>query len=157
MPDSEPASPVDAEATAEPIVPDDDAVLRRLSDSRPAMVFVDPLTGDQRPTSGAFAVKPHEDGVSVYREQLLTASGLGVPDVVVAPSNLVVRLTVADVRAVTPLDVQNDLWPTDVPDPGHPRNGAHALIVGWDGLGRNPRRAAQRALAEAPSLSFIYP
>jgi len=151
------ASPVDAGSTAETTVPDDDAVLRRLSDNSPAMVYVDPLTGAQRPSTGAFALKRGEDGVSVYREQLLTAAGLGVRDVVVAPSNLVVRLTVADVRAVPPLDVRNDLWPTDVPDPSHPRNGAHALIVGWDGLGKNPRKAAQRALVEAPSLSFIYP
>lgn len=132
-------------------------MLRRLSDNSPAMVYVDPLTGAQRPSTGAFALKRGEDGVSVYGEQLLTAAGLGVRDVVVAPSNLVVRLTVGDVRAAPPLDVRNDLWPTDVPDPRHPRNGAHALIVGWDGLGKNPRKAAQRALVEAPSLSFIYP
>lgn len=148
---------MDAGITAETTVPDEDAVLRRLSDNSPAMVYVDPLTGAQRPSTGAFALKRGEDGVSVYGEQLLTAAGLGVRDVVVAPSNLVVRLTVGDVRAAPPLDVRNDLWPTDVPDPRHPRNGAHALIVGWDGLGKNPRKAAQRALVEAPSLSFIYP
>lgn len=156
---SEGASPPAADAgdTAETTVPGDDAILRRLSDNSPAMVYVDPLTGEPRPTTGAFAPKRGEDGVSVYREQLLTSAGLGVGDVVVAPTNLVVRLTVADVRAVPPLDVRDDLWPTDVPDPRHPRNGAHALIVGWDGLGKNPRKAAQRALVEAPSLSFIYP
>jgi len=151
------ASSVDAGSTAATTVPDDDAVLRRLSDNSPAMVYVDPLTGTQRPSTGAFALKRGEDGVSVYREKLLAAAGLGVGDVVVAPSNLVVRLTVADVRAVPPLNVRNDLWPTDVPDPSHPRNGAHALIVGRDALGKNPRKAAQRALVEAPSLSFIYP
>lgn len=146
-----------SEAAAETIVPDDDAVLRRLSDSSPPMLYIDSLTGDQRPTTGAFAPKRGEDGVSVYREQLLTQAGLSVADVITAPANLVVRLTVADVRAAPPLDVQDDRWPQDAPDPGHPRNGAHALIVGWDGLGKSARRAAQLALVNAPSLRFIYP
>jgi hypothetical protein len=157
VPESGATFPAQAAATAELKVPDDDAVLRRLSDNSPAMVYVDPLTGDQWPTTGAFALKRGEDGVSVYRERLLTAAGLGVRDVLIAPTNLVVRLTVADVRAVPPLDVRDDRWPTDAPDASHPRNGAHALIVGLDGLGKSPRKAAQRALVEAPSLSFVYP
>lgn len=138
-------------------VPDDDAIYRRLSDSSPAMVFVDPLTGDRRPSTGAFRIKPDEDGVSVYREQLLRAAGLTAADVVTAPLNLVVRLEVADVRAIPPLDVHDDRWPADVPDPAHPRNGAHALIVGWHGLGKNARRERQLKLVSAPSLQFVYP
>lgn len=148
---------MDGEASAETVVPDDDAVVRRLSDSSPAMLYIDPLTGDRRPTTGAFAPRRGEDGVSVYREQLLSEAGLSVADIVTAPTNLVVRLTVADVRAVPPLDVRDDRWPQDVPDPGHPRNGAHALIVGWDGLGKSTRRAVQLALVNARSLRFIYP
>ena len=121
------------------------------------MVFVDPLTGDRRPTTGAFRAKPDEDGVSVYREQLLVAAGLTAADVVTAPLNVVVSLGVDDVRAIPPLDVHDDNWPADVPDPTHPRNGAHALIVGWDGLGKSARRERQLALVNAPSLQFVYP
>lgn len=138
-------------------VPDDDAVYRRLSDSSPAMVFVDPLTGDRRPSTGAFRIKPGEDGVSVYREQLLTAAGLTAADVVTTPLNLVVSLAVTDVRAISPLDVRDDRWPRGVPDPTHPRNGAHALIVGWHGLGKNARRERQLKLVNAPSLTFVHP
>jgi hypothetical protein len=138
-------------------VPDDDAVDRRLSDSGPAMVFVDPLTGDRRPSTGAFRIKPDEDGVSVKCEQLLTAAGLTAADIVVARLNLVVSLAVTDVRAISPLDVRDDRWPPDVPDPTHPRNGAHALIVGWHGLGKNARRERQLKLVNAPSLTFVYP
>lgn len=121
------------------------------------MVYVDPLTGDRRPTSGAFAVKPGEDGLSVYREHLLTASGLTVADVVTAAQNLVVSLAVHDIRSTPPLDVRDDPWPPDVPEPAHPRNGAHALIVGWEELSRSERRARQLALVNAPSLYFAYP
>jgi hypothetical protein len=138
-------------------VPDDDAVYRRLSDSSPAMVYVDPLTGDRRPTTGAFAVKPGEDGLSVYREQLLAASGLTAAHVVTAAQNLVVSLAVRDIRSTPPLDVRDDPWPVDVPEPAHPRNGAHSLIVGWDELSRSERRARQLALVNAPSLQFVYP
>lgn len=138
-------------------VPDDDAVYRRLSDSSPAMVYVDPLTGERRPTTGAFLAKRDEDGVSVYREQLLVAAGLGPADVVTASHNLVVSVGVADVRSVTPLDVRDDPWPGDVPDPTHARNAAHALVVGWTGLSKSQRRERQLALVNAPSLTFVYP
>jgi hypothetical protein len=138
-------------------VPDDDAVYRRLSDSSPAMVYVDPVTGERRPTTGAFLAKRDEDGVSVYREQLLVAAGLGPADVVTASQNLVVSVGVADVRSVTPLDVRDDPWPGDVPDPTHPRNAAHALVVGWIGLSKSQRRERQLALVNAPSLTFVYP
>lgn len=157
MPGSKAASGGDARSEVDDRVPDSDAVLRRLYDSSPNWVYEDPETGERRPSSGAFAPKRDEDGVSVYREQLLAAAGLTAAAVTTSSGNLVVRLAVADVRAVPPLDVRNDLWPTGVPDPGHPRNGAHALIVGWGGLGRNRRRAAQVALVSAPSLRFVYP
>lgn len=138
-------------------VPDDDSVYRRLSDSGPAMLFVDPLTGERRPSTGVFRVKPDEDGVSVYREQLLHAAGLTAADVVVAPQNLVVSLAVGDIRSLAPLDVRDDRWPKDVPEPQHPRNGAHALIVGWTGLTKSQRRECQHGLVTAPSLAFVYP
>lgn len=84
------------------------------------MVYADPLTGERRPTTGAFKVKPGEDGLSVYREQLLAASGLTAADVVTAARHLVVGLAVRDIRSTPPLDVRDDPWPPDVPDPTHP-------------------------------------
>lgn len=138
-------------------VPDEDAVYRRVPHSKPDYLYLDPLTGDRCLTDGAFRFKPGEDGVSVYREQLLFAAGLGAADVVTKPANLVVRLGVMDVRSVRPLDVRNDPWPSGVPDPEHPRHGAHGLIIGWSGLDKSQRRACQHALVVAPSLQFVYP
>ena len=52
-------------------------------------------------------------------------SSLGVSRV---PQNLVVRLPITAVRSVDPLDVADDPWPNDVPDPDNPAYVAHALI-----------------------------
>lgn len=145
----------EAEERENPAVPDHDRALRRLSDSGPNMIAVDVLTGDRRPSSGAF--KPDEDGVSVFREAVLAASQLTSADVITSPQNLVVALSVAEVRTISPLDVRDDPWPVDVPDPAHPRYAAHALITGWGGLGKSERRRRQQELTRLPSLAFIYP
>ena len=142
-------------ASDDPSIDDDDRLYRRLSDNGPNMIAVDVLTGDRRPTSGAF--KPDDDGVSVYRESLLQQASLSAADVVRAPQNLVVALPVGAVRSIRPLGVRDDPWPTRIPDEDHPRNAAHALINGWDGLSTSERRRRQKALAELPSLEFIYP
>ena len=135
-------------------IPDDEELNRRLSDESPNMVVVDALSGARRPSSGAF--KPDDDGVSVYREGVLRSRGLTAADLVVRPGNLVVSLPVGAVRAIS-LGVRDDPWPRGIPDPDHPRNAAHALIVGWDGLGKSARRQRQRALSELPSLRFVFP
>lgn len=141
----------------DPAIPDEDSVLRRLSDSGPNMVTIDLATGVCRPTSGAFRCKPDEDGVSVYRESVLAAAGLTAAALVKAPQNLVLSLGIAEVRSRAHLGVGNDPWPQDVDEPDHPRNAAHALIVGWTGLTKSQRRERQVALATLPSLRFIYP
>jgi hypothetical protein len=133
----------------------DELVLRRLSDSGPSMIAMDLLTGKRRPTSGAF--KPDSDGVSVYREIKLRADGLGAIDLIKEPQNVVVGLAVGEVRSFAQLGVRDDPWPVDIAEPDHPRNGAHALIVGWQGLSNNQRRGRQKALANLPSLRFVYP
>lgn len=74
-----------------------------------------------------------------------------------APQNLVVNLAVGDIRSLVPLDVRDDPWPQDVPEPQHPRNGAHALIVGWAGLTKSQRKEPQHSLVIARSLRFVYP
>lgn len=139
----------------DPAIADDDRLYRRLSDSSPNMIAVDVLTGARRPSSGAF--KPDDDGVSVYRESLLQRDSLEAVDVVRAPQNLVVALPVGAVRSIRPLGVRDDPWPTGIPNEDHPRNAAHALIKGWNGLSTGERRRRQRALAALPSIEFIYP
>jgi hypothetical protein len=141
---------------ADPGIPDEDSVLRRLSDSGPNMVVVDQLTGARRPSSGAF--KPDVDGVSVYRRSRLVAKRLTEADLVRAPQNLVVELGIGEIRCLARLDVKDDPWPADtLVEPRHPRQAAHALIVGWDGLSRGEKRARQQTLAALPSLRFVYP
>ena len=123
-------------------LPDDDAVYRRLSDTGPSMVYIDPVTGEQRPTSGAF--KPDADGVSVYSKTAMAAVGVELSDLFVRAGNVVVELPVAAVRASEqPLDAVADPWPADIPEPDHPRNAAHALVVGFDGLTKGQRKRAQ--------------
>lgn len=136
----------------DPAIPGAETVYRRLSDSGPSMIAVDAITQDRRPTSGAF--KPDGDGVSVYRETKLRAAGLAAVDLVREPQNVVVGLVVREVRSLH-LGVRDDEWPSDVDDPRHPRNGAHAVIVGWQSLSTNERRERQRALSRLPSLQFV--
>lgn len=136
----------------DPRIPDTDALYRRLSDSRPSMVAVDLETGARRPSSGAF--KPDEDGVSVYRRGLLTVTGLGPDDVVRHPLNLVVSVDVRDVRSIG-LGARDDPWPSDIDEPDHPRNAAHALITGLERLSRGERKHRQKALVALPSITFV--
>ena len=142
-------------ATDDPHIPDDDSLYRRLSDSSPNMVVVDAVTGERRPSSGAF--KPDADGVSVYREAKLRDAGLGPADVAKSPWNLVVSVGVADVRSLRPLGIRDDPWPPDIDEPDHPKNTAHALITGWHALSRSQRLHLQRSLTHLPFLRFIYP
>lgn len=142
----------EAQGGDDPAIPDEESLLRRLSDAGPNMIAADPLTGVRRPTSGAF--KPDPD-VSVYRDSVLASYGLDARALVKVPQNLVVSIEVRDVRQHAGLGVRDDPWPQDVDDPDHPRNAAHALIVGWSGLTRSQRRERQRALATAPSLRFV--
>jgi hypothetical protein len=133
---------------------DSDAVLRRIPNSGPDMLRSDLVTGERRPSSGAF--KPDEDGISVFREGVLQAVGLGPSAIVRNPQNVVVRLPVSDVRAVDSLDVVDAAWPSYVEDPDNPCYVAHALIVGWEGLGKKRRRSLQQELARHPNLVFVH-
>lgn len=129
-----------------------ETVYRRLFDGGPSMVAIDQVTGARRPTSGAF--KPDDDGISVYRHALLEAAGLTPGDVRTSPWNLVVGVGVGDLRTID-LSVNDDPWPADVPDPQHPRNAAHALIVGMEGMSRGARRRCQKALVALPSVQIL--
>ena len=133
---------------------DDDLALRRLSDSGPNMLVVDAVTGTRRPSSGAFM--PDDDGLSVYLDSILKARGCGAKALVVQPTNLVVSLPVSEISRCG-LRIEPDPFPKDVPDPGHCRHAAHALIVGWDHLSNGQRKRTQRALANSSALKFVFP
>ena len=129
---------------------DQEELLRRLASDEQAFVVRDTVTGERRPSSGAF--KPDADGVSVYQSTLLAGAGLSPADVLTHPANLVVGFLAADARAIG-LGVRPDRWPPE--DHGHPRGVAHALLIGFETLGKNERLRRQRQLATLPSMHFI--
>jgi hypothetical protein len=135
-------------------IPDDEILYRRLSYEGGAWVHANPATGQRRPASAGF--QPDQDGVSVFRRNVLFAldPSLGPADVANRTGDVVVGFLVRDVRALK-LGVRNDAWPKDIPDPENPRNAAHALIVGWRGLGKSARIKRQKQLAMAPSMEFV--
>src|SRR5437764_15371029 len=104
-----------APAADDPNIVDDEELLRRLAAGDEAFVVVDAVTGELRPSSGAF--KPDEDGVSVYQSTLLADAGLSAADVMTHPVILVVGFLAGDARAIG-LGVRPDRWPPD--DQGHP-------------------------------------
>src|SRR5262249_38062212 len=115
------------------------------------MLAVDSITGERRPTSGAF--QPDEDGVSVYRLAILEKDCLSPEDITDTPRNLVYAVNVSEIRQIG-LDVVADPWPkVEYP---RPRDAAHALIVGFSGLSVNERRRRQRALVKLPSMRCVY-
>jgi hypothetical protein len=142
----------EAASEAKPPELGQDAVLRRIPRD-PNMLYTDLVTGEIRPSSGAF--KPDSDGVSVFREGVLEAALLEPSAIMRRHDDLVARLLVSDVRALT-LDVVDDPWPGDVDDPANRCYVAHALIVGWNGLGKKRRVKLQRELAQHPNLVSVY-
>jgi hypothetical protein len=118
----------------------------------PTWVSIDKITGLRRPSSAAF--KPDEDGISVYREEILIRDGLNASDLTRNADDPVVSFTVADVRSLS-LDVREDAWPADVPDPEHPKHAAHALISGLNELGSSAQLRKRQELAKVQSMKFV--
>lgn len=140
----------------DPGISNDEVLYRRLSYDNGDWIVRHSVTGERvRPASGAF--NPDPDGVSVYRQSRLLALSppLSAADLVVSPENVVVGFTVSDVRSIR-LGVRDDPWPQDVPDPAHPRNAAHALIVGLNQLSKSARIKRQRKLAHVASMKFVH-
>ncbi|WP_329334162.1 hypothetical protein OG866_12215 [Streptomyces sp. NBC_00663] len=128
-------------------VPGEESLWRRVSVTNPHMMRRDTVTEEERPTSAAFKPKPHEDGTSVYVRGLLHEMDLDAAAVIVKSDDSVWEVTVKDIQDVN-LDVRLDLWPQDIENAEHLRNGAHALIVGWDGWTKGQISSAARALAK---------
>ncbi len=124
-------------------VADSEVLYRRIArDGDEAMIVVDEATGGRIIRSGAFVVD--EDGCSVYRDSVMRESSLGLADLVSAPQNVIISVTVAQVRRAA-LGVRGDPWP-DGSD-GPPRDVAHALIINPDDLGKKRLHRARQALA----------
>ena len=130
----------------------DEILYRRLSYDGGTWVLRDPVSGERsRPQSGGF---DHDtDGVSVFRQAVLLE--LDPPLGPEAVGDVVVGFSAADVRSLR-LGVRADPWPQDVPDKGHPRYAAHALVTGLDQLGRRERKRRQQDLVKVPSMKFVH-
>ena len=139
---------------ADDSVDDDETLLRRIPDLGRADFFpLDQETGERRLSSGAFT--PDDDGISIYRELLLSRADLGPQAVVRDPLNAVAALPAATVRGVD-LDVVPDPQPPTSSDPDPRLGAAHALIVGFPALSRSQRRRRQRDLA-ASARVVVWP
>lgn len=110
--------------------------------------------GTAWPTNAAFIPKPQEDGLSVYRRMKLEAAGLGASAVATRPEHIVFGMETGDVRAVK-RGARDDAWPPGIPDEEHQSNGAHALIVGWEGMTRGEIKRRARELAKLPLLKLV--
>lgn len=142
MPEPTAGSPTD-----DPNISDSDSLYRRIANSGPgSLVAVDEGTGERRPSSGAF--KSDEDGLSTYVRSVLTANGLRPEDLVRAPQNAVVEFAVSLPRSLA-LGVIGDPWPTGTDDDAHPRNVAHTLIIGMQGLSKSAARKAAAYIARS--------
>lgn len=131
----------------DPNIAESDSLYRRIAHSGPGnLVAVDEVTGERRPSSGAF--KSDDDGLSTYLRSILTASGLGPEDLVRAPQNAVVEFAVNVPRSLA-LGVVGDPWPTGTDDDAHPRNAAHTLVTGMQGLSKSAARKAAADIARA--------
>ncbi len=130
----------------------DEPLLRRIPHFNDRVfVCVDDCTGEARLSSGNFALEEGEDGVSVYRTHVLETLELEPRCLIRDPLNGVAELPATAVTDAW-LDVKPAPYPDDTGEPEHPRDGAHALILGLAELGRKPRRRVQRALAMASTI-----
>lgn len=153
-------SPEDAD------VPGSESVYRRVPRVDSNFMIIDQVTHEiVGPTTAAFQVDPKDNGISVYRRSILLDHNLSAEDLIKDPLNLVVGVTVDDLRScrhiladgrVVRLGLRNDPWPEDVPDPKHPRNAAHALIVGFDGLSKGDQRMLRAALVRQPTMRIVH-
>lgn len=123
-------------------ISNDEVLLRRLPHRR--MMTFDEGLCVMRASSGAF--EPDDDGLSVYRLNILQDNGLSAEDVKRAPENGVVAISAQEVRRCG-LSVVYDPWPNTDND-SHPRDVAHTLLVGFSTLSKKQSKAKSRTLAK---------
>lgn len=113
----------------EPVDPEE-VLVRRFNPDDEAHVVCDEGTGEYRLRSGAFYLRPEETGYSSHRRRVLDANCLSV-DLVRNPPTYVglAEARVLPIQSCSPSwEVHPDPWPTG-PDPHHPEDVAHSLIV----------------------------
>jgi len=132
----------------------DDEILYRYSPSIPHQhwTVTDQETLEVR--IALAALKWDDDGISCYRQQVLSAHGMSWEDVKREPKNGVFSLRVVDVRAKR-LGVAFDPNP-DVDEP-HPRDVAHTLIVDCGLPSRENKDAREELAAGAVIVDFGDP
>lgn len=126
-------------------ISDDEVLYRRIPNVEHAsFMVVDEMTGVRRPTSAVF--RPDQDGLSVYIKSILDEHGLAERDVQTRPESGVLSLLARDIRDEK-LGVVRDAWPDTAKD-DHPRNAAHALIVGFQSLSKSQLKLTRSALVK---------
>ncbi|WP_156664556.1 hypothetical protein [Mycobacterium sp. 852002-51057_SCH5723018] len=138
-------SPSSADLTAEDF--ERDELLRRIpSLTNDDFYAINTQTGERQLTSACFKLRPDESGLSVYSKTVIDRLGLTYAAVCRKPLN-----AVASISGTEPprhgLRTDPDPWPEDVPEPEHPRNAAHALIMGIAAMERGQQRDLARAFA----------
>lgn len=132
-------------------VTDSEIVYRRVPDMGNVHCMVveegDDGAARRRPSSANFKVKRDEDGLSVYRHDVLAQRGLDARALLKKPLSGVVSLSASVIRGEN-LDVVPDPWPKETDDPEHPRNAAHALVTGLESLSRNEAKSKAVTLAK---------
>lgn len=137
-------------------IPGDEILYKRLPTDEKEWLVKDQITGKPvRPTSGAFV--PHPDGISVYRNSIMASQDppLGPADLAVSSTNYILSFTAAQARSIS-LGIKNDAWPEGIADADHPRNAAHALIVGLEKLGKKEKIRRQKEFSRL-DFRFVYP
>lgn len=118
---------------------------------QPSFLLRDQVSGlVTGPTSAAFRPKRGEDGLSVYRDEVLSRDSVPVERVARSASTPSVVAGIDDVivtnlgLSVTP-DPQND--PSDI-------GPAHALIVGWEAMTSGAVHNAARAMSRTAACTY---
>ena len=118
---------------------------------RPSHMAIDQISHRYiAPSSAAFRPDSGEDGLSVYRDKVLSSRGLGPQHVAAAgrvPS-IVAGLIDAQIH-VHGLAIESDPMPVP-PDV----SAAHALVTGWHSMSDKQSRRVARELARSAICTF---
>jgi len=148
-------SPSSADLSAEDF--ERDELLRRIpSLTNGDFYAINTKTGERRFTSACFKLHPDETGLSIYSKTVIELLDLTLAAVCRKPHNAVASIPGAEPPR-RGLRTDPDPWPQDVPEPEHPRNAAHALIMGITAMERPQQRDVARAFAAIAVLVHSPP
>jgi hypothetical protein len=149
------ASPSTADLSEEDFRNDD--LLRRIpSLTNNDFYAVNTETGKRTLTSACFKLRRDETGLSIYSRKIIKRRGLTFGDVCRKPLNAVAAIPGAD-PPERGLRTDPDPWPSDAPEPEHPRNAAHALINGIPDMAPSDQKQLAREWADMAVLVHLPP